>query len=93
MVCGALVLRGLCTNDAHVRVDVLENEKISPTARRIQQDAGRALRRSEEEMEQCVHLSRLQPSRKENASRLKLAYLAASIAITMPLSSCFTTWQ
>jgi hypothetical protein len=34
-------------------------------------------------MEQCVHLSRLQPSRKENAFWLKLAYLAASIAITM----------
>src|SRR5262249_46296387 len=72
------------TNDAHVRVDVLENplgQKNQSDSKTNQQDTGRALRRSGEEMEQCVHLGPLQPFPKEIAPRLKLAYLAASIAI------------
>ena len=42
------------TNDAHVRVDVLENalgQKNQSHGKANQQDTGRALRRSEEEME------------------------------------------
>ena len=50
------------TNDAQVRVDVLENamgQKNQSHGKPNQQDTGRALRRSEAEMEQCVHVGPL----------------------------------
>ena len=54
------------TNDAHVRVDVLENALG-------QKNQSRGKTNQQEELEQCVHLGCLQPFRKENAPRLKLA--------------------